>query len=379
VYIVFIFLFAFLGIATFTYMCLCLWSLTTWRPIARQEVAKDALKPVSILIIARNEEDNILACLESIRHNDYPSDLIEVILVDDHSADLTVQKALGAGIPYLRVYSLSSYDLVSYGHSYKKAGQYYGISEARHPYILQIDADCTCDRQWIRSMMTALSSSAMALGPVKIDHVHTILSRWQSYENMGTHLLTVAGYEKEMWYNGFGANMGFEKALYFNYTNHADVSRASGDDLYFIKWASERDVGLKFHLDRRAMVVTLAESSLSALIQQRLRWASKLRHSSFARLTTLMTMVGFYHIILLISFIASLILQGYWMIFFVVCFLIRALVDVVVLTRLGRFFDVRYHILLAIPMTAFHICYIVFIGIVSRFSIDYVWKSRRVR
>ena len=43
----------------------------------------------SIIIPARNEEEKITACLESVLKNNYPSSLYEIIVVDDFSTDST--------------------------------------------------------------------------------------------------------------------------------------------------------------------------------------------------------------------------------------------------------------------------------------------------
>ena len=45
--------------------------------------------PVSIIVPARNEEDNLSSCLESLLHQSYPKELYEIILVDDDSDDNT--------------------------------------------------------------------------------------------------------------------------------------------------------------------------------------------------------------------------------------------------------------------------------------------------
>src|SRR4051794_28041368 len=53
-----------------------------------------ALQPrnrFSIVIPARNEEDNIERCILSILQNNYPSNLFEVIVADDFSTDNTAQ------------------------------------------------------------------------------------------------------------------------------------------------------------------------------------------------------------------------------------------------------------------------------------------------
>ncbi|RYX88602.1 glycosyltransferase, partial [bacterium] len=44
---------------------------------------------LSVIIPARNEEENIAALLEALERQTYPRDLFEVIVIDDHSTDRT--------------------------------------------------------------------------------------------------------------------------------------------------------------------------------------------------------------------------------------------------------------------------------------------------
>ena len=44
---------------------------------------------ISVIIPARNEENNIMTCINSLSKQTYPPDMFEVIIVDDHSTDAT--------------------------------------------------------------------------------------------------------------------------------------------------------------------------------------------------------------------------------------------------------------------------------------------------
>ena len=48
---------------------------------------------VSIILPFRNEENNILNVLECLLKQDFPNQLMEIILIDDHSTDLSLAKA----------------------------------------------------------------------------------------------------------------------------------------------------------------------------------------------------------------------------------------------------------------------------------------------
>mgnify|MGYP003352745261 FL=1 len=64
--------------------------------------------PVSIIIPARNEEDNIGRCLESILAQDYPMEMMEIIVVDDQSDDRTVEIVNSFRDPRIKLIRISS-------------------------------------------------------------------------------------------------------------------------------------------------------------------------------------------------------------------------------------------------------------------------------
>ncbi len=64
---------------------------------------------ISVLVPARNEKDNILACLYSILNQDYPN--LEILVLDDHSGDGTPELVEGLAVQDLRVRLLRGEDL----------------------------------------------------------------------------------------------------------------------------------------------------------------------------------------------------------------------------------------------------------------------------
>ena len=53
------------------------------------KVEENDLPDVSVIVAARNEEENILRCLKSLDKLEYPEDKLQIILVDDRSNDNT--------------------------------------------------------------------------------------------------------------------------------------------------------------------------------------------------------------------------------------------------------------------------------------------------
>src|SRR5262245_39018213 len=73
-----------------TYSILILYYKAGWQEI--EPFIMNGQRPhikISVIIAARNEEKNIARLLTSLENQDYPKDLFEVIVVDDHSSDNT--------------------------------------------------------------------------------------------------------------------------------------------------------------------------------------------------------------------------------------------------------------------------------------------------
>src|SRR3954471_7893364 len=66
----------------------------SWSQVAgfkRETSDVKSVTSITIIIPARNEEENIKNCLQSIMEQSYPKNLFEVIVIDDHSTDGTVK------------------------------------------------------------------------------------------------------------------------------------------------------------------------------------------------------------------------------------------------------------------------------------------------
>ena len=74
------------------YMLMILYFYAGWRKLKNFTIENRIFTtPVSLVVPIRNEEHNIPDLFRSIRYQDYPGRLLEVIFVDDHSDDRSFQ------------------------------------------------------------------------------------------------------------------------------------------------------------------------------------------------------------------------------------------------------------------------------------------------
>jgi len=336
---------------------------------------------LTVVILARDEESFIKEALNSIRACHYPQDLYEVILMDDHSTDRTVEIAQSMQWPQLKILELSDFDLSQWGHTYKKAGLYYAIQHARHTHILQMDADCTCASSWMMDMQRHLQSAKIAIGPIDIsDQSKGFLETWQTYESIGTMVSTYVGHELDLWSSGASANMGYHKDVYQQYITNHDLQLASGDDIFMIQDAKSKQQKISYVKSEGALVTTAPVKSLKDLYRQRLRWASKTSSYDSMGLKVFMASMALFHVLLVIGLVYFLITLGTkWSGLILGSLLLKWLGDMIIIKPSASFFGHGYNLLLSPLMSLSHTVYVCMISILATFKKNYEWKGRQVR
>ena len=122
--------------------------LFTWKKIRKSSPISLACKNVfvSVIVPVRNEKANILTLLNSLSQQSYLKSCFEVIIVNDHSDDNTLQLLESYKIehPEVNILLLSLTDTAA-----KKAAITAGVFAAKGELILTTDADCTFNETWL--------------------------------------------------------------------------------------------------------------------------------------------------------------------------------------------------------------------------------------
>ncbi|MBU2498695.1 MAG: mycofactocin biosynthesis glycosyltransferase MftF [Proteobacteria bacterium] len=102
---------------------------------------------VSIIIPVRNRAETITACLQSMKRLDYPSEKLEVIVVDDASDDHTTEVV--STFP-VQLISLKEHRQASFCRNL-------GARRARGEILAFLDSDCTADPSWLKELIPAFT------------------------------------------------------------------------------------------------------------------------------------------------------------------------------------------------------------------------------
>lgn len=334
---------------------------------------------VSIIVPARNETKNIIPCLESIVHQKYPSELFEIIIVDDHSEDDTFEK-VKAFIPKKESPNISILKSLNSG---KKAALDTGIKKAAGELIVTTDADCIVPEDWLNFMVSFYEkqNSKFIAAPVNFHKEVRMLEKFQSLDYMGMMLITGAGIHGKFGWMSNGANLAYPRVVFEELNGFSGIDQvASGDDMLFMQKVVEKypdQIG--FIKTREATVFTKAKPTWSSFLQQRTRWASKTGSYKQLQLVGTQTFVFLYCAFIFLGIPLAFSGINHVLLSFIGLIIVKYITDFYFLKRASHFFK-RPELMKAFLIAEWmHTAYIFLTGLASLFKRKHNWKGRKVR
>lgn len=366
-------------IFTFVYAILVLWMRKGWITIQLPHDLLVATKTVSVIIAARNEELNIRRTIESILNQNFPAELLELIIIDDHSDDDTSA--------IVRTYANSGVQLIQLNengrmNSYKKLAISRAIACCKGEIIITTDADCRMGPDWLRTVIGTFERDDrfMLSSPVVYSEEKSFFERLQTLEFLYLIGLGAAGIGNRKPTTCNGANLAYRKDIFNEMGGFKGIDElASGDDELFLhKVAEKYPDKIGFCKSREAIVYTDAKPDLKSFISQRRRWASKSTKYKNKGVIALGISIWFFNVLLLVA--ALLAVAGFTVVGWVVIFalLLKILVEYLFIQPLTAFAN-RSQLLLYLPILSLaHILYLAYIGILGNVG-KYDWKGRKVK
>lgn len=267
----------------------------------------------SIIIAFRNEAVNLPQLLKCLKALKYPSYLFEIILIDDHSEDdsKAICHQWKAENSDLTISIIDNQDLVK---SPKKSAVLSAIKQAKSDYILTTDADCLLPENWLMYFNQHLQDkdSDLVAGPVKIIEDAQFWKKFQVLDMMSLQVVGLGSFKTSLPLFCNAANLCYKtstiKALQA-FENHKDV--ISGDDVFNLEVFHQQGRNINALMHPEVTVWTTAEPDFQALLQQRIRWASKAKYYRNTWLKSLGLIVLLTNLMLIISLVMAFITDGF--------------------------------------------------------------------
>lgn len=220
---------------------------------ATQQTHKSLNKPVSIIICAKNEEENLDKFLSNIAEQDYP--LFEIVLVDDASTDntldkmLTFKKKFDGDQIHIQIITINTKS--SKG---KKGALSLGITAAQHDLLLLTDADCKPNsNRWIREMCSLFSDQkTVVLGYGAYQkNKNSFLNKLIRFETLITAIQYFSYAKMGSAYMGVGRNIAYRKTEFSKiggFKNHLEIL-SGDDDLLINEISTPRNTAICYQKD----------------------------------------------------------------------------------------------------------------------------------
>ena len=206
-------------------------------------------KPISIIICAKNELDNLKKNLPVILAQNYFN--FEVVVVNDQSTDNSVffLNDLAKSNNNLVVVDIDDFVTHSPG---KKFALTLGIKTAKHEYVLLTDADCTPNsKDWVKQMTSVLNNADIVLGYGAYQKKKGLLNKLIRFDTFNVAQQYLSFALAGQTYMGVGRNLAYKKSLFFEnkgFASHMHIP-SGDDDLFIQEIASKNTVGIEVSID----------------------------------------------------------------------------------------------------------------------------------
>lgn len=336
---------------------------------------------VSVVVIARNEENKLPHLLNSIQMLDYPSDRMEVVFVNDNSED-TTEILLKA----FKVNSNCEVQILALDpdsrSNHKKRGIELALKHCKANIIALTDADCVLPSSWLKGIVNSFKNEEIKLvaGPVKLRPRENagLLYFFEEMDWVVLQTITAAAIYAGKPVMCNGANLAFRKEAFNDAGGYKGNKGASGDDVFLLLKIKElySSEAINWNCSEE-MVQTFSNMSFREFLYQRLRWASKSKYYSdkdvlwlgiIITLTNLCILTGL--VFSFFSIILAKVLLPLW--------LIKAAIDWLILSTGSSLYKTKTSIGLFWLFEFIYPFYSIGIAFIS-LIINPVWKGRKVK
>lgn len=242
--------------------------VAAYRP---QEKEHNQQHPVSVVICARDEDENLARHLPGVLVQHYPT-THEVIVVNDNSVDDSkyLLAELQKTFRHLQAIDLEQEAKLIDG---KKFPLSIGIKEAKHEVVLLTDADCVpASEEWIYIMQDAFSNGIeVVLGYGAYKKQPGFLNKVIRFETFHTALQYFGYALAGKPYMGVGRNLAYRKSLFFKNKGFSSINHipSGDDDLFINKVATKENTAVV--LDPNAFTISQPKQTWKEWMRQKNR------------------------------------------------------------------------------------------------------------
>ena len=316
-------------------------------------------QPVSVVVCARDEADNIVKNLPGVLVQKYATSN-EVILVNDNSMDDTkyLIDELKKTFKNLNPIELTQEAKLIAG---KKFPLSMGIKSAKYETILLTDADCVpASENWMQMMQDGYyPKTEIVLGYGAYRKTGTLLNKIVRFETFHSALQYLSYALAGIPYMGVGRNLSYKKEVFFKNKGFSAINQLPGgdDDLFINKVANKTNTSIV--IDAEAHTLSASKETWSDWFRQKTRHFSTAKYYQ-GKHKFLLTLYSSTQFLVYPLFILSILFYNWWIacIVFAVRLVVQSFIYFKTMKKLNEFDLFPFFFLFELWMCIYYILFL---------------------
>ncbi|MFL5728939.1 MAG: glycosyltransferase [Cytophagaceae bacterium] len=226
---------------------------------------------VSVLLAARNEEKNIIECLDALAKLDYPSTHLEILVGNDHSEDITgtLASAFISDKSNFRLFNIGP----NLGLARGKANVLAQLAhEAKGEFYFITDADIAVPKNWIREMLSYYKPGLGTISGFSLIKDRSLLSSFQNLEWIFAFGMVKVSSEVNVPVSAVGNNMFITREAYWSTGGYENIPFSVTEDFELFRQTLKKGWGYKNLANEAVLAYSKPMTSFGRILSQRKRW-----------------------------------------------------------------------------------------------------------
>ncbi len=346
----------------------------------KQSEKSSILNNISVIIAARNEENNIVSLIKSLINQNYPEDKYEIIVVSDRSTDKTDSILKGyskkyKNIDYLKI-EKEEKNLIG-----KKNALTKGIENSNGDILLFTDADCLPGKNWVKNINQNFNEGFDAIvgySPLVLDNKRSlwvkIIFTLRKLERLSIFIVSAGSIGWNWGVTATGRNFAYKRKVFDELNGFSGIGNilSGDDDLFLQKINKSKKFKVSFAIDTDSFVSSIERKNAKEQYNQEIRRASKWRFYT-TTIKLFSALIFLFYLLLFVAFILAIFSLLFWEKFLLI-FILKIFIDFFIVLR-GAILFKEKRLLSVFPLTEiFYIPYFLTFGLLGSI-IRYKWRA----